>query len=66
MLVLGRSGSSSSTEDLSSPNQNDNSASTKDDMSIASAQSISNASINEDEEERLMSVALKYVALSGA
>ncbi|XP_069696226.1 neurobeachin-like protein 1 isoform X2 [Periplaneta americana] len=63
-LSLGnRSGSSSSTEDLSSPNQNDSTASNKDNISIASAQSISNAS-NEDEldgeeEERLMSIALK-------
>lgn len=57
----GRSGSSTSTEDLSSPIQNDSTASNKDDVSIASAQSISNASNDNEEEERLMPVDFKYV-----
>lgn len=58
---VGRSGSSTSTEDLSSPIQNDSTGSNKEDVSVASAQSISNASNNNEEEERLLSVGLKYV-----
>ena len=56
---VGRSGSSSSTEDLSSPVQNDSTASNKDDVSITSAQSISNASIDREEEERLINLGFK-------
>jgi hypothetical protein len=44
---------------------NDSSASTKDNVSIASAQSISNASSEGEEDERLVAVALKYVVLYG-
>lgn len=56
---VGRSGSSTSTEDLSSPVQNDSTASNKDDVSITSAQSISTASIDREEEERLIKLDFK-------
>jgi hypothetical protein len=59
---VGRSGSSTSTEDLSSPVQNDSTASNKDDVSITSAQSISNVSIDRDEEDSLINLGFKYVA----
>jgi len=54
-----RSGSSTSTEDLSSPVQNDSTASNKDDVSITSVQSISNASTDREEEEALINLSFK-------
>jgi hypothetical protein len=64
VCCVGRAGSSTSTEDLSSPIQSDSTASNKDDVSIASAQSISNASNDNEEEDRLINLGFKYVASS--
>ncbi|XP_067013553.2 neurobeachin-like protein 1 [Anabrus simplex] len=68
LSIGNRSQSSSSTEDLSSPNQTDSAASNKDTISIASTRSMSNVSNSgdeeegnneEDEEKRMMSTALQ-------